>query len=119
MQSETPTADPTRAATARPSRLRLSRRRLVQYALLFVAAALVVNALIGDRGLTALLKAKREHAQLQQSLARIRRENAATSEEVRRLASDPTTIEQAAREHLGLARKDELLFIVRDAPAQK
>ncbi|MGE3843979.1 MAG: septum formation initiator family protein [Vicinamibacterales bacterium] len=103
----------------RPSRLRLSRRRLAQYALLFVAAALVVNALIGDRGLTALLKAKREHAQLHQSLIRVRQENARIGDEVRRLGSDPKAIELAARENLGLARKDELLFIVRDAPAQK
>lgn len=94
----------------------MSRRRLAQYALLFVAAALVVNALIGDRGLTALLKARREHAQLQQSLESIRRENASLSDEVHRLTSDPNTIESAARENLGLARKDELLFIVRDAP---
>lgn len=91
----------------------------MHYALLFVTVALVVNALVGDRGLTALLKVRREHAQLQGVLERVRRDNAALSDDIRRLTSDAGTIESAAREHLGLARKGELLFIVTDAPGPK
>jgi cell division protein FtsB len=96
---------------------RAARRRWVQYALLFCTAALIVNALIGDRGLTALVKARREHARLQSALATIRYENAVLREEVVRLGSDARTIEEAARRDLGLAREDELLFIVTDVPA--
>jgi cell division protein FtsB len=96
---------------------RASRRRWVQYALLFCTAVLIVNALIGDRGLTALLGARREHARLQSALAAIRHENASLRDEVIRLGSDPRAIEEAARRDLGLGRKDELLFIVKDVPA--
>jgi cell division protein FtsB len=94
-----------------------ARRRWIQYALLFCTAVLIVNALIGDRGLTALMRARHDYATLRSSLEAIRRENASLRNEVRRLASDPKAIEDAARRDLGLARKDELLFIVKDVPA--
>lgn len=96
---------------------RASRRRWVQYALLFCTALLVVNALIGERGLTAFVKARRDHARLQDTLATIRQENARLRDEVIRLGNDARTIEEAARRDLGLAREDELLFIVKDVPA--
>jgi cell division protein FtsB len=87
----------------------------MQYALLFSTAALIVNALIGDRGWTALVKARREYAQLGRALGELRRENARLQDEVGRLRTDSRTIEEAARRDLGFARKDEYLFIVRDA----
>jgi cell division protein FtsB len=94
-----------------------ARRRWIQYALLFCTAALIVNALIGERGLTALLKARREHAAMDAALDAIRRENRVLRDEVQRLSSDPSAIEEAARRDLGFARDDELLFIVKDVPA--
>jgi cell division protein FtsB len=107
------------AASGRPrSSARTAKRRWLQYLLLFSTVALVVNALIGDRGLTALVKVKRDYAQLRWSLERSRHENAALREEVKRLSSDPKTIEEVARRELGLARKDELLFIVKDVPSR-
>jgi cell division protein FtsB len=94
-----------------------ARRRWVQYALLFCTAALIVNALIGERGFTALLKVRREHAHIGLALDAIRRENRMLRDEVQRLSSDPSAIEEAARRDLGFARDDELLFIVKDVPA--
>jgi cell division protein FtsB len=96
-----------------------AKRRWIQYALLFCTAALVVNALIGDRGLTALVRVQRDYAGLRASLEAIRRDNAALRDEIRRLDSDPKAIEEAARRDLGLAHKDELLFIVKDVPAPR
>jgi cell division protein FtsB len=93
-----------------------SRRRWIQYLLLFCTAALVVNALIGDRGLTALLRVQREYRDLQSSLEAMRRDNARLREDIQQLRTDPAAIEEAARRELGLARKDELLFIIKDVP---
>jgi cell division protein FtsB len=91
-------------------------RRWIQYGLLFCTAALVVNALIGDRGLTALVAVKAEYRELQASLVEMRRENTLLRDEIARLTSDPRTIEAAARRDLGLTRRGELLFVVRDVP---
>jgi cell division protein FtsB len=91
-------------------------RRWVRYGLIFLTVALVVNAIVGDQGLTELLRVKRQLADLTAALEAARARNARLREETQRLKTDPHTIEEAARRELGLMRKDELLFIVKDSP---
>jgi cell division protein FtsB len=90
------------------------RTRLLNYALGFVAIVLIVDALVGDKGLLDTMRARRQYAVLSADLARKRQDNARLREEIRRLTSDPAAIESLAREELGLMRDGELLFIVRD-----
>lgn len=89
-------------------------RRLAQLALLVLASALVVNWLVGDRGLIAMLRARRQYEQLSVTIARERAENARLGEEARRLRDDPAAIEEIARRDLGLARPGEKVFILKD-----
>ncbi|MGQ0733942.1 MAG: FtsB family cell division protein [Acidobacteriota bacterium] len=102
------------------SRLRASvpgrGRRLARYALAFVTAILVLDAILGEKGLLALLQARRDFAAVEQSLERARLENAALRDHARRLREDPAAIEELARRELGLMRPGETLFIVRDVP---
>lgn len=98
---------------------RATRRRWLQYGLLFLTVTLIVNALIGDRGLTAMIKARREHAQLTRELNALRHGNARLQDDVARLTSDARTIEEAAKRELGLVRKGEYLLILRDAPPKR
>jgi cell division protein FtsB len=90
------------------------RRRAVQYVLLFVGCILVVDGLVGDKGLLAMMKARQEYQSLEQSLHSARAENARLREQARRLREDPAAIEEIARRELGLIRPGEKLFIVRD-----
>ncbi len=90
------------------------RRRAVQYLLVFVGCVLVIDALVGDKGLLAMLKARQEFRVLEQSLAGSRRGNASLREEARRLREDPDAIEAIARRELGLIKPGEKLFIVKD-----
>jgi cell division protein FtsB len=90
------------------------RRRAVQYVLLFVGCILVVDALVGEKGLLAMMKARQEYQALEQSLHTARSENARLREEARRLREDPAAIEEIARRELGLIRPGEKLFIVKD-----
>ena len=92
-----------------------TRRRTLQMLLVFVTLVLVINALVGERGLTETLRARRQHQELVTSIERLRAENARLREEARRLRSDPSTIEALARQELGLIKPGEMLFIVRDA----
>lgn len=110
--SETGRRKPHQPAAAAPLP---TRRRTLQLLLVFVTLVLVINALVGDRGLTETLRARRQHQALVTSIDTLRGENARLREEVRRLLSDPATIEALARQELGLIKPGELLFIIKDA----
>lgn len=89
-------------------------RRLLRHILLFITLVIVVDAIAGEKGLLALLEARREYAALERSLERARTENAQLRETARRLREDPSAIEEAARRELGLIKPGEVLFIVKD-----
>ena len=102
--------DPKRAGQKRPDRT----RRIVRTLLLFIAAVIVVDALVGEQGLFAMLRARRQAEELAATIARQRAENARLREEVRRLTDDPAAIEEVARRELGLIRPGEKVFIIKD-----
>jgi cell division protein FtsB len=89
-------------------------RRIVQMLLLFIAAVIVVDALVGEQGLFAMLRARRQAEELAATIARTRAENARLREEARRLTDDPAAIEEVARRELGLIRPGEKVFIIKD-----
>jgi cell division protein FtsB len=86
----------------------------LQYVLLVVGIVLIVDSLVGEKGLLAMLQAREQHAALEQSLADVRADNARLREEGRRLREDPAAIEDLARSELGMIRPGEKLFIVKD-----
>jgi cell division protein FtsB len=90
-------------------------RRIVQLLLVCVAILILVDALVGDRGLLAMLRARQEHDQLTDAIARQRAENGRLRSEARRLREDPSTIEEIARRDLGLIRPGEKVFIIKEA----
>lgn len=94
---------------------------MARYVLGFVTVVLVIDAIVGDKGLLTLLKAKRDFTAVEQALQRARRDNAQLREDARRLREDPSAIEELARRDLGLIKPGEKLFIIRDVPppAQK
>jgi cell division protein FtsB len=102
--------DPKHASPKRPDRT----RRIVQTLLLFIAAVIVVDALVGEQGLFAMLRARRQAEELAATIARQKAENARLREEVRRLTEDPEAIEEVARRELGLIRPGEKVFIIKD-----
>ncbi len=98
------------------SKLPLRIRRIVQLLLIFAAVVTIVDGLVGDRGLPAMLRARREYDELAAGIARQRAENGRLREEARRLREDPSIIEEIARRELGLIRPGEKVFIVKDIP---
>jgi cell division protein FtsB len=89
-------------------------RRLVHILLLFIASVIVVDGLVGDRGLLAMQRARKDNDAMAAAIAGQRAENARLREVVRRLREDPSAIEEIARRELGLIRPGERLFIVKD-----
>jgi cell division protein FtsB len=100
---------------------RRRRRRAVQYVLVLVGCIIVVDALVGDKGLLAMRKARQQYQALESALAVSRAENVRMRKEIKRLVEDPSTIEDLARRELGLIKPGEKLFILRDVqpPAGK
>lgn len=89
-------------------------RRILIGVFFFVVCVVVADALVGDHGLVATIRARKQYDQLTADLARLRSENASLREEARRLREDPAAIEEIARRELGLMSPGEKLFIIRD-----
>ena len=70
---------------ASPSRFVRLRTRVLNYVLGFVTIVLVVDALVGDKGLLDIMRARRQHAELAAAIAQKRRENARLRDDIRRL----------------------------------
>jgi cell division protein FtsB len=90
------------------------RRRIVNYALTFITIVLVVDALVGDKGLLETMRARKQYAEVAASLDTLRQENDRLRDQIHRLTDDPATIESVAREELGLVRPGEVVFVVKD-----
>jgi cell division protein FtsB len=91
-------------------------RRTLRYVLVFIGVVIVVDALVGEKGLLAMRKARQDYQTLETSLSSAKAENARLREEARRLREDPRAVEDLARRELGLIKPGEKLFIVRDVP---
>ena len=85
--------------------------------ILSLAAIMFIDALVGDQGVVALARARRELARLSDGLERLRSENAVLQEQNRRLTDDPDALEETARRDLGLMKPGEKLFVIRDRTA--
>ena len=102
-------------ALTRPTR----NRRIVQWLVVLVASIIIIDGLVGDRGLLAMLRARHEYDELAAALSRQRAENARLRDQARRLREDPTAIEEIARRELGLIKPGERVFILKDIPPAK
>jgi cell division protein FtsB len=81
---------------------------------LFAAIVLIVDGLVGDRGLMAMLRIRRQSEELSAAVEHQRAENLKLREEADRLRNDPGAIEEIARRELGLIRPGEKVFIIKD-----
>ena len=75
---------------------------------------MIVDAVVGERGLLAMLRARQQYQAASDALDRQRAENARLRERIDRLKNDPAAIEELARGELGLMRPGEKVFIVKD-----
>ncbi|RPJ64895.1 MAG: septum formation initiator family protein [Acidobacteria bacterium] len=94
------------------------RRSFLTIALLFLAAALVLDGLVGDRGWLANRRARVEYERELQALEDVRQRNQAVREQIDRLLppADPAAIEEIARRDLHLMKPGEKIFVIKDAP---
>lgn len=82
--------------------------------LLFFAAVFVADAMVGERGLVAVFRARHEYQNLTIEIERLKTQNADLRGQARRLREDAAAIEAVARQELGLIRPGEKVFIIRN-----
>lgn len=92
---------------------------MVQYAIGALGCILFLDAIVGEKGLVEIVKARQDYSTLETSLRRVRVENARMREQARLLREDADTIERVAREQLGLIKPGEKLFILKDVSPSK
>lgn len=110
--------EPLRRKRVSPARPPAWRRRGVHLLLGFVTLVLIIDALVGEKGLLESMRARRQYQEVARSLDGLKRENARLRDEARRLRQDPAAIESLAREELGLIRPGEIVFILKDEKGQ-
>jgi cell division protein FtsB len=112
---DTPPAAPARVRRRLQSAqdLRGRRRRRLGSVIFAASFVLMVNALFGERGYFATVSADREHAVLTEALERTRADNQELRTRAQRLRNDPATLEEAARDRLGMIKPGEVLVILK------
>ncbi|MGE3178854.1 MAG: septum formation initiator family protein [Vicinamibacterales bacterium] len=111
---ETPSTGSSRV----PGQRRRERvRRVVHLLILTFAAIMLIDAVVGDQGVVALSRARRELTQLSEQVQRLHAENEAIQVRNRRLRDDAAALEEAVRRDLGLMKRGEKVFIIRDLPS--
>ncbi len=91
-------------------------RRLLRAGLVIVTIVVLVDAVMGEKGLLALMRARDTEAAVAHDLQTARQENLRMVEQARRYREDAATIEELARRDLGFIKPGEKLFIIRDLP---
>jgi len=72
----------------------------------------------GDRGFMKFLEVARTHRHLTQEIQRIKERNEKLRQRAQALKSDFDTIEEIARQELGLVKKGELIYQFQREPEQ-
>ncbi|MGE3707925.1 MAG: septum formation initiator family protein, partial [Vicinamibacterales bacterium] len=109
---------PSTGSSRVPGQRRRERvRRVVHLLILTFAAIMLIDAVVGDQGVVALSRARRELTQLSEQVQRLHAENEAIQVRNRRLRDDAAALEEAVRRDLGLMKRGEKVFIIRDLPS--
>jgi cell division protein FtsB len=87
-------------------------------ALFVVIGFELLMAVAGDHGLLALQASRRDLDAMRAQVSTRRAENLALQRQIRRLQDDPAAIEELARRELGLIKPGEIVFTIREIPAQ-
>lgn len=84
---------------------------------MFFALAMLVDAIVGERGLLATLRARESYEAASAALEQQKATNAKLRADIERLTNDPAAIEELGRGELGLMKPGEKVFIIKDLKA--
>lgn len=94
-----------------PLEARQWRRRMAAWTISALAFILVVNALFGENGYIAIMRAKNEARELGNEVRQVQEENQQRRQQIHRLRTDPQELEDAARK-LQMSKPGEKMIIL-------
>ena len=94
---------------------RARRRRAITWGLSALLGALLVNAVVGDGGYLATVRASHEEAALAAEVTAIHLDNEDLIAQSTRLQQDGSAVEDVARGQMGMIKPGEVLVVIRDA----
>ena len=94
--------------------LRQRPRPWLACGLAIFTTVILVDAVFGEAGYFARMRARAEYERHLARLTAIHQDNAALRQRSRRLSQDPAAIEETARKELGMLRRGEILFQIKD-----
>jgi len=86
------------------------RRRVFWGIGILLALYVLIPLLVGDMGVVKYFKMRRDYERFRQDIQHLSKENEKIQGRIRALRSDPETIEQIARDRLGLVRPGEIVY---------
>lgn len=89
-------------------------RKLTSVTLLFASVVLLFFAVTGNHGLLHLDRLNNELSLSKQNNLELESDIAELNNEIYAIENSPDKLEQIAREDLGLARNDEIIYVVRE-----
>ena len=91
-----------------------SRYRFLIVASVCFFLVLIFLAVFGEHGWLAVSRVRGDVMRLQQEISRLRQENRELREEIAILKTDPSAIEQIARDELGMVQPGEVVYEIVD-----
>jgi cell division protein FtsB len=88
----------------------LMSKKIIAIVLVLILGGLLVVTVFGPRGVLHMLRLKDEVRQLEEGNQQLKAENFALRREIDKLKSNPKYLEDKAREELGLAKGNELVY---------
>jgi cell division protein FtsB len=95
--------------TGRSSRNSLRKKLIAGAGILFVLY-LLMSFIFGEMGVVKYYRMKSQYDNLTEEISKLKQNNAKLIKEVHALKSDPAYLERIARDKLGLARQDEIVY---------
>lgn len=89
-------------------------RKLTPAILLSISAVVLFFSVTGNHGLLHLEQLNNELGQTKENNREMESDIAKLSNEIYAIENNKDKLEQIARENLGLARNDEIIYVVRD-----
>jgi cell division protein FtsB len=102
------------AALVRFAPVVLERRKAATVAAAVLALGVGYHVICGANGLTVYERKRQETQALNQEIQQLQRENDALTSHVTRLQTEPSAIEQQAREQLRYTRPGEVIYTLPD-----
>ena len=87
-------------------------RKIVLGVVSLLTSILIINALIGEQGVIAVMRARAERTTLKTVMNSLQKENYELRQLAVDLRTDPSTIERIARDDLGLISPGEQVLII-------